>query len=251
MLQRLRALRDPRGVSLLGDSAALEASGRVPIHRTPVSGNERAENAGMIHANRWPRVPVWGTLPMFVGLLLAVVFGSLRLVNWLATPSNAIAESAQIGGISLAMSRSQVCDRLGRPEHERDWLPTESGLPEPWNRNLQASDFFVRMPNRVIRMASWHRDCLQVLFDGERVIGVRVESPEVATGPRGVMIGDDERTIDRRYPAVRPTMIDLPNGQFSMLLRYPDQGVAFEIHNRTVQAIALFPPLGSDRPPGE
>ena len=82
-----------------------------------------------------------------------------------------------------------------------------------------------------------------VLFYQDRVIAV-VSSDRTAKTARGLAIGADIRPLYDRYPESREAhTMTLPDETQVEVRRYPELGVGFEIRNRRITGMTLYPPV--------
>jgi tRNA A-37 threonylcarbamoyl transferase component Bud32 len=182
------------------------------------------------------RLLVWGGV-----LLLVACLGGLAAWGFWFSRSQGGRES--LLRVHLGDPKANVIEELHlRKPHTGN--PWDKGSPRPpLGKLLRPEDLDLDDQELVSLETRWrHDDQVCVVFHRNQVRGMVVRDRECESA-RKIRIGDDVSRIYQVYPLnpVR-SVLDSEDGQSGVILRYPGLGLAFEIQNEKVTAMALYPP---------
>ncbi len=186
---------------------------------------------------------------ILIGAVAAVaVVGAAGLGKLFFSPSPSVDGPERLHGVRVGDDATAVRERLGLRMDAV--LPTRKG--NPWkdlrtralmSPALREADLGVA-ENEANELAVYcsNDDHVIIILDTNSIVGVLSTSPQARTN-RGVGVGSDASLIARRYADETKQEEHLTvRGHPVAVQRFPWLGLAFEVHQGKVVAVALYPP---------
>jgi eukaryotic-like serine/threonine-protein kinase len=192
----------------------------------------------------------------FVGLIVAAVIWAL----FRGSGGDASPAKESVLGLEVGASLEDVVLRF-KARHENEfqgnpWIftTTTAKHKDALGHVLKQEDLGDWRVHNHMRVLSWANEQVLVLLHEDTVRAIIIHQPYRAATGRGLRIGDSESRLKDVYPE-RPTIETLPipaktvkaatrPAGYLETYRYDDLGIGFEVQDKRVKAITLFPSPG-------